>query len=384
MLITLIMIGTLGFYAYASPIPNVSPTTATIDSNGTSVNIPWPTYGQSALGAMGYGLLASSGNKPAVPTASIAKVMTALTILKIKPLTVNDQGPTITMTANDAVLYNSYVAKNGSVVPVADGEQITERQALEAMLLPSANNVADSLADWAFGSVKNYADYANTYAKQLGLNNTVITSSSGYPPETVSTAQDLVKLGVIAMNNQVIANIVSLPTADVPVAGTIRNVNFLLGSNNIIGVKTGDTDQAGGCYLFASKRQLASGQTITLIGAIMGAHTLAQAMQDSLRLINAGYQNFAVRRIVNQGDTLGYYNLPWGGRAVAKAANNIDVFSWKDKQIKAAINLNNLKIGYKAGSQVGKVQTDNQSAVLLLNSDIVAPSHSWRLFRWFK
>ncbi len=382
LLIILILVGSLGFYAYMSPVPKVAATTVTVTSKGSSVDIPWPDYGQSAVGAVGYGVLATSASKSAVPTASVAKVMTALAVLKEKPLKIDETGPTITLTTADEALYNEYVAKQGSVVPVDAGEQITERQALEAMLLPSSNNMADSLAIWAFGSVQKYAEYANEYARQLGLNNTVITSASGFPPDTVSTASDLVKLGIAAMNNPVVASIVVEQNAKIPVAGQIHNVNFFLGKNNIVGVKTGNTDQAGGVYLFASKRTV-DNQNITLVGAVMGAKTLAQAMNDSLGILNISFQNFTARRLVNKGDKLGYYNLPWGGNAVATAAANIDVVGWKSSDMHGQVELKPVTIGDKTGLSVGKVKVGEKSTAITLNSDVPPPSQSWRLFRWF-
>ena len=99
------------------------------------------------------------------------------------------QGPTITLSASDVALYNAYVAQQGSVVPVAAGEQISQYQMLQAIMLPSANNMADSLAIWAFGSLDAYATYANNYVARLGLSATHIGSdASGFAPNTISSA----------------------------------------------------------------------------------------------------------------------------------------------------------------------------------------------------
>src|SRR5207245_1841316 len=118
--------------------------------------ITWPAYGQAGIGAAGYGLLSVAGAQTAAPIASVAKVMTALAVLSQKPLELNQQGPTITITEEDVASYENYVTQGGSVVRVDSGEQISEYQALQAMLIPSANNMAFTLSRWAFGSTDNY------------------------------------------------------------------------------------------------------------------------------------------------------------------------------------------------------------------------------------
>ncbi|MDB5181947.1 MAG: peptidase D-alanyl-D-alanine carboxypeptidase 1, D-alanyl-D-alanine carboxypeptidase, partial [Candidatus Saccharibacteria bacterium] len=115
-------------------------------SGQVNVHIPWPTVGQAAFGADGYGLLATHNEQKPAPTASVTKVITALSVLEKMPLKKGDSGPMITLTDKDVAIYNKYVAKDGAVVPVTAGEKISEYQALQAMMLPSANNIADTTA----------------------------------------------------------------------------------------------------------------------------------------------------------------------------------------------------------------------------------------------
>ncbi len=251
----------------------------------------WPTYGQAAFGAHDYGVLATSGQQKPFPMASVAKTVTALAILKQKPLTRGEQGPILTLTNADVAIYNRYVAQNGSVALVESGEQITEYQALQAIMLPSANNMAETLANWAFGSQADYVAYANNLVKSYGMTNTHIVDASGFSPGTTSTAQDLVLLGTRAMANPILAEIVAQTQATLPVAGLVRNVNYQLGENGVIGIKTGNTAEAGGCYLMAATRTFDAKHTLTLIVAVMGAPNLATAMRDSLAVLATSYQN---------------------------------------------------------------------------------------------
>src|SRR5882672_4752534 len=241
------MIGTVGACNYLRPLPVVTANAASLSSQLGTPTIAWPAVGQSAVGAIGYGVLANSGEQSKIPTASVAKIITALTVLKAKPLKLGEQGPSITISNADVALYNQYVAASGSVAKVAVGEQLSEYQALQAMLLPSANNVADTLAIWAFGSLKAYKAQATQLVEELGLTQTTIgDDASGYSPSTVSTAPDLVQLGEAALQNPVVAQIVRQHSAVLPVAGTVTNADTLLGTNGIIGIKVGNNNQDRG------------------------------------------------------------------------------------------------------------------------------------------
>lgn len=264
-------------YAAFRPVSGLTTTlTPPVIPAQIKVALPWPGFGEQAIGADGYGLLASNGAQTPLPTASVAKVITALAVLRQKPLSLGQQGPILTLGSQDIALYHDYVAKNGSVVPVAMGEQISQYQALQALLLPSGNNIADSLAVWAFGSMKAYTEYANDLVRKLGMSQTNIADASGFAPASVSTASDLIRLADAAYDNPVLAEIVGQKTADIPQAGTVRNVNALLGQSGIVGIKTGNTDENPGVFLAAAKVQV-GGKPLTIFIAITKAPDLMQA-----------------------------------------------------------------------------------------------------------
>ena len=112
---------------------------ALVAKPAVATNLAWPAGAEAAVEARGVTPLLTGGPQKPLPTASIAKVITALTVLQKYPLqSATDRGPIITYTQADLDLYHAYVAKDGSVVGVAPGEQMTEYQALQALLLPSA------------------------------------------------------------------------------------------------------------------------------------------------------------------------------------------------------------------------------------------------------
>ena len=196
-------------------------------------------------------------NQHPAPIASVAKVMTAYLVLRDHPLQVGEDGPSITLTDVDVVDTDDRRRHDESFVPVVGGEQLTERQALQALLLPSANNIAATLARWDAGSVDRFVAEMNATAQSLGMTNTHYTDPSGYDDATVSTAADQMRIVDRAMRLPVFANIVATPIATLPVAGTVHNTDTLLGHNGFVGVKTGSDDAAGGCFAFRAIRWIA-------------------------------------------------------------------------------------------------------------------------------
>jgi serine-type D-Ala-D-Ala carboxypeptidase (penicillin-binding protein 5/6) len=275
---------------YLSPYFNPSPFSATI----SDASLEWPNSGESAVGVVGQGVLATSGAQTARPTASTAKLITALTVLNKYPLQPRQSGPLLTMSRNDLAILNAYVHLNGSRIGrMGVGEQLSEYQMLEAMMLPSADNIADSLAIWAYGSLPAYQAAANQYLAHQGINATHVgADASGLDPSTVSTAHDLVLLGEAAMQNAVLAEIVAKPSVSgFPLMGTITNTNTLLGQNGIVGVKTGNSDQAGGVFVFAANYHDANGQELTFVGAVQGLPDLQAALTAAIPLLISTEQN---------------------------------------------------------------------------------------------
>jgi serine-type D-Ala-D-Ala carboxypeptidase (penicillin-binding protein 5/6) len=229
----------------------------------------WPASGQAAFVRTGQAQVQAGPNQHAAPIASVAKVMTAYLVLSHHPLRLGQDGPTITLTAADVADTDRRRGQHESVVSVAAGEQLTERQALQALLLPSANNIAAVLARWDAGSADRFVSRMNATARALGMTHTRYTDPSGYDDATVSTAADQVRIVERAMNLPVFASIVATPSATLPVAGTVRNTNSLLGHNGFVGVKTGSTAAAGGCFAFRAVRWI-GGRRTTITGVVLG------------------------------------------------------------------------------------------------------------------
>jgi D-alanyl-D-alanine carboxypeptidase (penicillin-binding protein 5/6) len=260
--------------------------TLSSDAKAKDLQLDWPAAGQAAVGTVKDGVLArSSDNEDLRPTASMAKVITALAIMDKQPLRIGDEGPTYTLTAKDVANYRAEADRGGSVVPVYEGMKVTQYEAMQMMLIASANNMADTLAEKVFGSREAYVSYAQNMLRREGFSRTVVADASGFDPDTASTPSELVAIGINALSNPVIAEIVAQPLAQIPGVGTIQNTNELLGADGVIGIKTGTTDEAGNCLLFAASYDDKDGQKVTIVGVIMGDSDATSLFADSANLL---------------------------------------------------------------------------------------------------
>ena len=264
----------LSYQLLASSFSTATSTTDVlrIEHSGELGKVPstvWPADGQAAFVQTGQSQIQTGPNQHAAPIASVAKVMTAYLVLQDHPLRLGEDGPTITLTDADVADTDRRLRQRESVVSIAAGEQLTELQALQALLLPSANNIAAVLARWDAGSVNRFVARMNATARSLGMTHTRYTDPSGYDDATVSTAADQVRVVDRAMRLPVFASIVATPSATLPVAGTVHNTNTLLGQNGFVGVKTGSDDAAGGCFAFRAIRWI-DGKPTRITGVVLG------------------------------------------------------------------------------------------------------------------
>lgn len=263
----------------------------------------WPAQGQAAI-VLGGGAPAASPHQEPAPIASLAKVMTAYLTLKRYPLGGTGAGFTMTVSAAQAEAVAEEADEGQSVVPVRAGERLTERQLLEALLIPSGNNIARMLAAGVGGGEGDFVAAMNAAARGLGMRHTTYTDPSGFDPGTVSTAADQLRVFRAAMKYPVFRRIVSTESVDLPVVGTVANFNPLIEQG--YGGKTGSDSAAGGCLVFFTEVTV-GGHRRAAVGVVMGqgegsdtAGLLAAAGDAAERLVAAASQGPAERSSANQ------------------------------------------------------------------------------------
>jgi D-alanyl-D-alanine carboxypeptidase (penicillin-binding protein 5/6) len=350
----------------------------------------WPDQGEAALYLSGFGWLGSTAHEESVPIASVTKIMTALVILRAHPLQMGESGPVITVTAADLALYRSELAQGDSVVRVDSGETLTELQALEGLLLPSGDNLAVLLADWQAGSESAFVEEMDQLAGSLHLEQTHFTDSSGLDPGSVSSARDLVILATVAMQNPVFASIVAMPTVSLPIAGTVRNYNPILGQEGVIGIKTGWTEAALGCLVFAAKETI-GGHQVQLVGAVLGqpggpVTGLAAAGRAASLLLTASDAELHQTTLPGSGSVVGAVTSEWAEPLAVRVTHSVSLIGVAGARVHLHLQWQRLRAPLRRGEEVASLTVTTPGGFHfheneVVNRKLAAPDWWWRLTR---
>ena len=379
----------VGAFQYFRPLPTTAATSITPASErlGVAPVLPWPAAGEAALFLEGAGEVGNSGGKSPVPMASTAKMMTGLLVLEDHPLALGQPGPVISVTQGDVATFIAERNQNESVLPVAVGEQLSQYQLLQGLLLPSASNYADMLAKWDLGDVPTFVNRMNTRAAALGMNATHYADVSGFSALSVSVPSDLVTLGRTAMHEAVFAEIVAQPQASLPVAGVVHNLDSLLGQGGVVGIKTGHTDQGGGCFVVAADLTI-EGAPTRIYGAVMGQpNALAGAFSATTTLLHALSPVLHLRPVIHRNDVVASYRTPWDESGAIVADQSIAWVLLDGTIVLRRVTLDDLPPTLPAGSRVGTIFVEagaHRAEVPLVTATAIhGPDAGWRLTRGF-
>ncbi len=381
-----------GIAQWVRPLPHPTLAAAGVRLPGTPPALAWPSTGQAAVSVAGVGPLGERGGNQRVPVAGLAQVLAAYVVLSDHHLAPGADGPAIPVDATTLAADQSGQAGQESEIPVTAGETLSELQALEGLLVDAGADMATLLADWDAGSVSAFVAKMNATAAKLGMSSTHITDPSGADPGTTSTAEDLVKLGEAAMSIPVLQQIVSLGQTSVLIpnqTGVVYNLNFDLGVDGIIGIKTGSDSNAQGCYLFAA-RQSVGGKTVTVVGAVLGQpggslgpNTAAVDAGDAL--VKSAFGSLHSYTVFTPGQKAGQVTAPWGASAPVTVAQPVTVIGWPGLALSVAAHAHALRAPLRAGTTVGTLQTEAGStsvqAELRTTSPLAEPGIFWRLTR---
>jgi D-alanyl-D-alanine carboxypeptidase (penicillin-binding protein 5/6) len=285
-----------------------------VEVGGKRGPLAWPAQGEGAVAVAGIGLMGASADQREVPIASLTKMMTAYVVLHDHPLSSTGRGPVLEMTKADVAAYEAAVQAGDSNLPVRAGEHLSERQLLEALLIPSADNIADLLGRWDAGSDAAFVAKMNATARALGLAHTHYADASGLDPRSRSSAADQARLAADVMGIPTIRAIVRNARMAFPVAGTITNYNPALGIDGIIGVKSGFTGQAQGCLAVAAWRQV-GGRTVLVVAVSLGqADALAGAARADVALLDSASKELVSFAVAPASVPVASVQAPWARR----------------------------------------------------------------------
>ncbi len=240
--------------------------------------------------------------------ASTTKIMTAILVLE------NLQLDSVVVASRDAVMS---IPAGGSNMGILEGEQLTVEELMYGVLVESANEACNVLAEYMCGDVDSFVIKMNEKAQQLGMQNTKFLNPHGlHSPEHYSTARDLATLARYAMQNETFREMVSTtqyvidPTNKYTKQRTLNNTNYLISSRQnasyyypkATGIKTGYTSQAGNCLVSS-----ASQAGTNLIAVTLNAKPQTGAIYsfiDSKALFEYGFANYETRTVVKAGDII--------------------------------------------------------------------------------
>ncbi|WP_052397186.1 D-alanyl-D-alanine carboxypeptidase family protein [Streptomyces sp. NRRL F-5123] len=376
------------------PLPAPSLRTATASSYafpGTALptTMPWPAEGQSVAEVEGVGSLGVHGAQTPVPIASLTKVMTAYIVLRDHPIKgASQNGPMIPVDKQAAEESGS---ADESTAHVTEGQQFTERQMLQLLLVPSGNNIARLLARWDAGTQEAFVAKMTATAKQLGMNHTTYTGASGFEETTVSTAVDQLALAREVMKNEAFRSVVALANVTIPGVGTIYNNNNDLVKPGVVGIKTGSSTPAGGALMWAAhktvggKQQLILGVVLQQHGGVTVNDSLNTALARSQQLIESVQGGLTSATVVKKGEVVGSVDDGLGGSTPVVAGADLTAPGWPG--LRTPVTLTPLPGGLphsaKAGTAVGTLTIgsgpDATKVPALLQSDLASPSFTSKL-----
>ena len=332
--------------------------------------------------------------------ASTTKIMTAILALENCQLT-----DTATV-SHDAIFT---VPVGYSHANLVEGEVVTIDQLLHVLLIPSANDAANVLAEHIAGSVDSFATMMNTKAAEIGCLNTHFVNANGiHSKDHYSTAYDLALMGRYAMQNETFREIVSTTRYTLPATNRYTEVNRFFNTTNELlkvdnrdrvdnyyyqyatGIKTGYTDAAGDCIVASAKKDDIE-YIIVILGADKTENGLSARYLDCKNLFNYAFENYTTKVINEENEVLKQVTI-------SKASNrtkNLDVIV-KDKitvLLKNGTNINTITptIEYTSdltapiskntviGTITYNIDGNTYTSDLLAGSDVVE-SHGFTTF----
>ncbi|MEU0424877.1 D-alanyl-D-alanine carboxypeptidase [Streptomyces canus] len=372
------------------PLPTPTLSLTAEDSytfDGSKATLPWPSQGQGWLDVNGVGTMGNFGKQTPVAIGSVAKAMTAYIVLKDHPLKSGEEGPKITVDAL-AEKEGGYNKQGESTLnTVKKGDVLTERQAIAAIMIPSANNIARLLARWDSGSEAAFIKKMNDTAEELGMKNTKYTDASGLKETTVSSAEDQVKLGNELVKIPALVEITSMGQWIDPSGQKWYNYNYLVPYTGI-GIKTGTTTAAGGNLLFAGRKEV-GGETVTVVGAILGQHKapIIKTVNDVSKVaLLAAEDALTSAKILKKGDVVGYVDDGLGGHTPVVLTKDVTAVGWAGYKVKLSFAADDVPHTAKAGTKVGSLTVgDGEGGAVkvpvTLQKDLTEPGFTDKLTR---
>ena len=319
--------------------------------------------------------------------ASVTKILTAI-------LTLENCELTDTVTVSKTAISN--IPSGYVIAPLFVGEQMSVEDLLYALMLKSANDAAYVLAEHVGGSVEGFSEMMNKKAEELGCKNTHFVNPNGiHNSNHYTTAYDMYLIARYAMKNEEFVKIVS--TYQHALSATnkyskndrlMKNTNAFVNPSsryydeNVKGIKTGTTLQAGNCLITSTSKN-----GFVVITVILGAKTSESKFSETKKMMNYAFDNYEFTQIHKKGDVIKNIEVEKATKETKslnlvisddiKAINNIKI---KAEKIEPEISLNDEIIApISKGQELGTIKYTvdglEYNAKLLAENDVIKKTY---------
>ena len=319
--------------------------------------------------------------------ASVTKILTAILTLENCELT-----DTVTVSKNAI----SNIPSGYVIAPLFVGEQMSVEDLLYALMLKSANDAAYVLAEHVGGTVEGFSEMMNKKAEEIGCKNTHFVNPNGiHNSNHYTTAYDMYLISRYAMKNEEFVKIVSTYQHTLSATNKyskndriMKNTNSFVNPSsryydeNVKGIKTGTTLQAGNCLITNISKN-----GFDVITVILGAKTSESKFSETKKMMNYVFDNYEFTQIHKKGDVIKNIEVEKATKETKslnlvisediKAINNIKI---KAEEIEPEISLNDEIIApISKGQELGTIKYTvdglEYNAKLLAENDVIKKTY---------
>lgn len=293
-----------------------------------------------------------------LPPASVTKVMTMLLIIEaldIGKITYDDK-----VTISDQA---SSKNSKGTMLLLEAGEVRTVKELLYGIAVESANDACIAMAEHISGSEEEFVKLMNKRAKELGANDSNFVNPNGLPESGhVTSAHDIAVISRELLKHNNIFEFISRYMITVYV-GKKNNVKRELVNknkmvrfyNDVDGIKTGWTEDAGYCISVTAKRN-----NLRLISVVMGSPKVEIRNKEARKLIDYGFANFNSYPVAKKDDKMQQVRVSKGSSLKVNAVTDSDIFvllnKGEEKNIKKTAELPEVvNAPLKKGDKIGEL-----------------------------
>jgi len=257
---------------------------------------------------------------------------------------------------------------------ISQGEILTVRQLVDSLVIHSANDAANVLAEEVSGSIEEFVNLMNEKALELGMNNTHFENPHGYHSDNhYTTARDMAIIACTAMENETFAEMVGMKKLTIPKTNKYDTERVFSTRNALInpysdislqyrfatGIKTGHTSNAGYCFVGSATKN-----DMDLISVVFKSTSYNRAFIDTKNLFEHAYSAYRIRTVIKGDELASTCNVRWAWgkeHLVLKTTKDVKTIlprdNYSQELLKSEIIINeNITAPIKEGEQLGTVK----------------------------